>query len=76
MTTSLGQIRGADWLELQYITAGAIKFTQERLTDLNRVSETFSEPISEAFEDILKKGLEFYLETCDIIDTADNGGKQ
>lgn len=71
--SSLGKIIGSDWLELQYISSGAIAFTQEHLTDLNRIADSFGESLSEAFHDVLKKGLEGWLQMCDIMDSADRG---
>lgn len=73
--TTLGKIRGEDWLELQYISSGAIKFMQQHLSEINRIAETFSEPISEAFDDILNKGLDFWIGICEITDAATKGGK-
>lgn len=74
--STLGKVRLQDWNELQYIQVAALSFTQKRLHDLERVANCFNESLSDAFEDVLYRGLQQWLEMCDITDMADKGGNQ
>lgn len=67
--TSLGGINGRDKYELSGIAADAVQFAIEHEQELSRIAQYFcSGSFSGAFHDIMHKGLQEFLDMCDMDD--------
>lgn len=73
--SSLGMIIGRDKWDLSDCMSVAVTFLIEHDEDLSRITERFNcGDRVEAFSDIMKKGLQEYLDMCDMDDKMSEGG--
>ena len=68
--SSLGDITGRDKWDLSDNMSIAVTFLIENHEDISRIAERFDNgDCVQAFSDIMKKGLQEYLDMCDMDDT-------
>ena len=67
--SNLGQLTGWDKTELQWSTSAAIHLLIKHHDEMEKVAERFCcNDMAQAFEDIFEKGLQEFLDMCDMDD--------